>query len=106
MAKPALESSMNADAAADTLNTFYVYWMSGTPLAECVKWSAEPAFLDCPLPLTQNAGPDGFMQIYLASTGHRYRLRTSHIYVVGHSGLKVDGLDTSFDNLYKPPYQH
>lgn len=88
-------------AYTETLNAFYVLWMSGHPLASCLDFASEPAFVDAPLPVpgNENVVVDGI------PVGKR---ATSKLYVVGHSGLTVNGLNTSWDNYkpYRPPYQY
>jgi len=39
----------------------------------------------------------------VTQNGVRTHQLVSPIYVIGHSGLKVDGINQSFDNLYAPP---
>lgn len=85
-------------ASTEALDAFYVAWMSGQPLANCILSASDKTLLDCPFPLVGN-------EAYTVN-GIPYSSKTSKIYVVGHSGLTITGLNPSFDNLYRPPYQH
>jgi len=89
-----------AVAYTETLQALYVYWMSGQPLANCIKFASDKSSFDVPLAVLGNENaidPD--------NPSVPYRRATSKIYVIGHSGLTVNGLNPSYDYLYRPPYQ-
>ncbi len=85
-------------AYTETLRAFYVLWMSGHPLASCIDFASEYTFLDNPFPVRGNE--------MIEVNGLRGKRNTCDIYVVGHSGLTVSGLNQSWDKRYQPPYQY
>ena len=80
---------------AATLQAFYVFWMSGQPLANCIKLTSDKTTYGCPLPVPGNE--------IVTQNGVKTQQLVSPIYVLGHSGLTVSGGNSSFDNLYAPP---
>jgi hypothetical protein len=86
----------------ETLQFFYAQWMLGTPLADCIRWSSSKWVREVPFPVKGNevititAG--GFVDVGLP-------VMTGDIYVVGYSGLTVEGHRVEYDGHYKPPYQ-
>jgi len=71
-------------AYAVTLNAFFTYWMSGKTLNKSIKWSCDPSYLEYPLPIPSNKR--------VIINGDKIEwVHVSEIYVVGHSGLTVDG---------------
>jgi len=96
-----------ATAYTQTLNNFYSDWMHKVPLAQCIANASVSTPNACPLP----AVPPGNKAITISGTdvyGSPYSYNftnvvTSKIFVVGHSGLRVDRLDSSQDNKYVAP---
>jgi hypothetical protein len=78
-----------------TLQDFYRFWMSGQPLANCIKLTSDKKTYGCPLPVPGNER--------VIQNGVGTEQITSPIYVIGHSGLAVDRLIPQFDNLYASP---
>lgn len=92
--------TINADCAeayAQTLFKIYTYWMNKLPLAECIRLTADSNSNACPLPVPGNELFVVKGVIYDNKPG-----LNADIYVVGHSGLRVDDLNPSFDNKYVP----
>ncbi|PWU15728.1 MAG: hypothetical protein C5B50_14955 [Verrucomicrobia bacterium] len=95
-----------ATEAADTTGTFYLLWMSGIPLAQCITWTSDPKFVTVPLPVRNRPNKHfKYIDVTNPQTEGVMELHTAPLYVVGHSGLRVDGWSRELDNLYRPPYQ-
>jgi hypothetical protein len=89
-----------AKMETDTLSTFFVDWMSGTPLAKCIKNASDAKVHPVPFCVPGNEN----LTITIDSVQHSFKnLDTSKIYIIGHSGIKVDGLNSSYDGQYAAP---
>jgi plastocyanin len=92
--------TVNADCAeayAQTVLKFYTFWMNKQPLAECIRICADGNSNAAPFPVPGNELFVVKGVIYDNKPG-----LNADIYVMGHSGLTVDGLNSSFDGKYKP----
>jgi len=94
-------SKIQASAYAATLQWFFMDWMNGASLAECIKDASNTNVVPCAFPVPSNQKFIGNMN------GQRFRVNnttnTSLIYVVGHSGLTISGLKTQDDNQFVSP---
>jgi hypothetical protein len=77
-----------ATAFTETLQGFYALWMSGHPLAQCIQWASTPQNGKVAFPIKKYT---------VTMNGVTYTSEPSKLVVVGHPGLKVDGLDPSWD---------
>lgn len=79
----------------ETLQAFYTFWMNGVPLAQCIRLTSDKKTYGCPLPVPGN-------EVVTQNQVKTTQL-TSPVYVVGHSGLTVSGINSGFDNQYAEP---
>jgi hypothetical protein len=86
-----------ATAYTETLQYFYLDWMNGTPLAQCIADASNTNIVACPLPVPQ------VKTFLFENRVIETNTFPSEIYVVGHSGLTVSGLRSDYDNLYVSP---
>jgi hypothetical protein len=90
-----------AEAYTDTLSLFFVEWMTGSTLAQCITDASNRDLSPCAFPVLKNVGVtirtlDGYHFTFR-------NLKVSPICVIGHSGLTVTGLKEEFDGFYPPP---
>ena len=86
---------MLAKAYTKTLQYFYTDHMTRVPLAQCLDHASLPLNDTVPLPVWQNK-----ITLINFSNGDHYRntnVLTSKIYIVGHPGLTVGGVDPQAD---------
>ena len=87
----------NLYAYEQSITTLFLYtqWMNGQPLAECVGEASDPHNVAWPLPVKGN-------ESVTASDGSPIKQLTGKLVIVGHSGLKFEGIpDASFDGKYR-----
>jgi hypothetical protein len=84
-----------AKAYTKTLQFFYADWMTKVALAECIDHASLSLNDTAPFPVPQNK----ITRIHLSdgSTYENKNVETSRIYIVGHPGLKVDGVNRTVD---------
>ena len=75
---------------------FYLDWMNGASLAQCIANASDTNLVACPLPVPQ-------VSRYVVNGYSFTNNWPSKIYVVGHSGLTVSGLSPQDDNKYVSP---
>jgi hypothetical protein len=88
--------TLKAVAYTETLQYFYLDWMNGTPLAQCIADASNTNVVECPFTV-----PD-YKTYKIGSYTFTNNL-PSKIFVVGHSGLTITGLRSDYDNLYVAP---
>jgi hypothetical protein len=89
----------DAEEWGETLNAFFIDWMGGTPLALCILHASDPQQHKFPFPVSLPAPGNTSINI----EGMTWRLRTSKIFVVGHSGICVDRWVQGLDGYYFVP---
>jgi hypothetical protein len=89
-------SEIVATAYTETLQQFYLDWMNGSSLNQCIRNASNTNLVECPFPVPGNTN--------FWVNGTRFNLKyLSKIYVVGHSGLTVTGLISGEDNKFVSP---
>jgi hypothetical protein len=83
-------------AYTETLQYLYIEWMNGTPLAQCIADASNTNVVACPLPVPE-------VKTFKVDGVTYTNTWPSKIYIVGHSGLTINGLNSGFDNLYVSP---
>jgi hypothetical protein len=89
-------SEVVATAYTETLQQFFLDWMNGASLAQCIRNASNTNLIECPLPVP------GITNFTVNGTSFSLKY-PSKIYVVGHSGLTVTGLITADDNKFVSP---
>jgi hypothetical protein len=82
----------NAKEYGKTLNAYFLDWMNTKTVAECIDNAANSALHKFPLADPQNKS--------VTIETQTWQLSTTQIYVLGHSGLKVNGWNQSYDEAY------
>ena len=90
------DSEILATAYTDTLQWFYLDWMNGASLAQCITSASDTNLVACPLPVPQ-------VTKFVVNSRTFTNSWPSKIYVIGHSGLTVNGLTSQDDNKYVSP---
>jgi hypothetical protein len=85
-----------AVAYTETLQRFYLDWMNGASLFQCIIDVTNNVNVDCPLPVYAVKT----IVIVNVTINNKY---PSRIYVIGHSGLTVSGLNSGDDHKFEAP---
>jgi hypothetical protein len=98
-----------ATAYATTMHEFYLTFMTGGTLRQCIDQAVQPRVNTAPFPVPTNKNVT-VTGNGLSLAGHSYSwsfttVVTSKIYVVGHSGLRIDqqGYNAADDGYYPAP---
>lgn len=91
-------SEGQANGYTDTLTLFYLDWMNGCSVAQCIKNASNPSLTAVPFGVPSNKTVT-FTTSHGTYVVHNDGL-TSRIFVVGHSGLTVTGLNAADDNYF------
>jgi hypothetical protein len=89
-------STLLATAYTETLQCFFLDWMNGASLAQCIRDASNTNLVDCPLPVPE-------ITTFTISGVCFTNTYPSKIYVVGHSGLTVTGLVPWDENKFVSP---
>lgn len=82
-----------------TLMNFYLDWMNNIPLAQCIASASVLKPQQAPFPVPGNERP----QVVVDNEPYNCIVTTSKIYVEGYSGLTINGMNSSQNNIYAPP---
>ncbi len=86
-----------------TLCGFYLAWMNGATLYQCINLASDPTAVPYPLPVPSikrfTIGPPFANPSFIVINSY-----PSPIYIVGHSGLTRSGLVRDQDGHYLPPH--
>ena len=90
------------EAGIKTLQTFYVNWMGGFSVKNCIDIASQrgvPNQLPFPVPGNES------VTILIEGQPYTHKFTTSKIYIVGYPGLRVNGVDSSLnpDRTYAAP---
>lgn len=91
-----------ASAYTATLQRFYLDWMNGASLYQCINDTSDTNVVACPLPVP-SVTRITVGQPFTSSPFTWTNRWPSKIYVVGHSGLTRSGLLRDDDGKYPPP---
>jgi len=101
------DASQNISSAwTETLANFYENWMDQVPLKQCIDTASTRYDNMVPFPVPQNKTTviKGINYDTFESYNYTYtNVMTSPIYVVGHSGLTRNGVNSQYDNYYVAP---
>jgi hypothetical protein len=89
-------NALKATAYTETLQYFFLDWMNGVSLAQCIRDASNTNLVECPFTVPE-------VKLFTINGAMFTNNLPSKIYVVGHSGLTVTGLISQDDNQFVGP---